>query len=178
MAAGLQLHSGGPLVLQLARHPLSNACKALLSNRGCAGCSSLRYHGTVRHRQIWRAGQTSDEALMEVGIQGSDFGASAVRLFDNLSTWPLLQEEASAVERAQQRGGKPYSSDNIWDYKPPWCQPWSVLGTGTGSILLANQTRSTVFTCIVAGGICLWWLLFLVVVPQQFKEYVQGQDLS
>ena len=66
MAAGLQLHWGGPLVYQLAKHQLSNACKAFRPNRRCAGCSSLRYQGTRRHRQIRMAGQTSDEALIEV----------------------------------------------------------------------------------------------------------------
>jgi hypothetical protein len=57
-------------------------------------------------------------------------------------------------------------SNNFWSHKPWWCQPWSILLTGSlaiaGSWLLLHIWW-------LSGGVALvvlaWWLLFLVVVP-------------
>lgn len=70
-----------------------------------------------------------------------------------------------------------YSSDNMWDYKPAWCQPWSILGSGSavvGAVALISH-NSPLFTGVVAIPIAVWWYLFLYLVPQEFKQYVQKQ---
>lgn len=67
-------------------------------------------------------------------------------------------------------------ADTLWETKPWWCQPWSILLTGvvipTGSWLVLHRLWITV---PVAGAIALWWMLFLVLVPAQYaaavKEY-------
>ncbi|NJL00315.1 MAG: hypothetical protein HC910_06980 [Spirulinaceae cyanobacterium SM2_1_0] len=59
----------------------------------------------------------------------------------------------------------------LWDYKPWWCQPWSILLTGT--LLVAGVwwlTRSLWLTLPVSGAIALWWLVFLILVPRQFRQ--------
>ena len=68
-----------------------------------------------------------------------------------------------------------YSSDNMWDYKPVWCQPWSILGSGSavvGAVALLSH-NNPLFTGLVAVPILVWWVLFLYLVPKEFKQYVQ-----
>lgn len=57
-------------------------------------------------------------------------------------------------------------SPNVWQYKPWWCQPWSIILTGggiiVGSWLLLHQVW---VTCLVSVPIALWWIYFLIVWP-------------
>ncbi|MGK7941256.1 MAG: DUF6737 family protein [Crocosphaera sp.] len=67
-------------------------------------------------------------------------------------------------------------SSNIWDYKPKWCQPWSILLTG---ILLSVGSWFTIhiiwLTAIVSTLIIVWWVYFLILYPRMFQEYVESQ---
>ncbi len=67
-------------------------------------------------------------------------------------------------------------SSNIWDYKPWWCQPWSILLTG---IILSVGSWFTLhiiwITAIVAFLIIIWWVYFLIMYPGMFKAYVENQ---
>ena len=58
-------------------------------------------------------------------------------------------------------------SKTVWDYKPWWCQPWSILLTGvgiiTGSWVLMH---SRCITVLVDVPILLWMGYFLLVYPQ------------
>jgi hypothetical protein len=60
---------------------------------------------------------------------------------------------------------------SIWDSKPWWCQPWTILLTGTAVILaswwLLHQPW---ITALVAAAIVAWWILFLVLVPQAYRN--------
>ncbi len=68
-------------------------------------------------------------------------------------------------------------SSNIWDYKPWWCQPWSILLTG---IILSVGSWFTLhiiwITAIVAFLIIIWWIYFLLMYPRMFKAYVENQN--
>ncbi|MBW4649497.1 MAG: hypothetical protein KME06_12535 [Kastovskya adunca ATA6-11-RM4] len=63
-------------------------------------------------------------------------------------------------------------SFNVWDYKPWWCQPWSILLTGLvvimGSWLL---TQTLWLTILVALPILLWWFYFLWLWPRMMQRY-------
>lgn len=54
----------------------------------------------------------------------------------------------------------------IWNYKPWWCQPWSIILTGifiiTGSWL---SFHSLIVTGIISVLIIAWWSYFLVLYP-------------
>ncbi len=67
-------------------------------------------------------------------------------------------------------------SSNIWDYKPVWCQPWSILLTGiilsVASWLTLHIMWITVIISILVG---IWWVYFLLLYPRMFKEYVESQ---
>ncbi len=67
-------------------------------------------------------------------------------------------------------------SSNIWDYKPKWCQPWSILLTG---LILSFSSWFMVhmiwITAIVSLLIIIWWVYFLILYPRMFKKYVESQ---
>ena len=70
------------------------------------------------------------------------------------------------------------SSSSLWQSKPWWCQPWTILLTGlaamAGSWLLLHRWW---ISTPVALAVMLWWWLFLVVVPRAYRaELQEGAD--
>ncbi|MCT0219475.1 hypothetical protein KQ304_10795 [Synechococcus sp. CS-1329] len=67
---------------------------------------------------------------------------------------------------------------SIWQLKPWWCQPWSILLTGVlliaGSWLWLGLWWLTV---PLAAAVLLWWWLFLVLMPSQLAS-LSGSDDS
>ncbi|HEY9624197.1 MAG TPA: DUF6737 family protein [Crinalium sp.] len=61
----------------------------------------------------------------------------------------------------------PLPSETVWNYKPWWCQPWSILLTGFsitgGSWLLLHRLW---VTTLVAVPIFAWMGFFLLVYPR------------
>jgi hypothetical protein len=59
---------------------------------------------------------------------------------------------------------------NIWDYKPWWCQPWSILLTGilliAGSWFLFHRLW---ITGLVAFPVLVWMGFFLWIYPQAMR---------
>ena len=66
--------------------------------------------------------------------------------------------------------------ERVWALKPWWCQPWSILATGLaldmGSWWLLRRLW---LSGLVFGAVALWWWLFLVLMPAQWREMVRGQ---
>ena len=63
---------------------------------------------------------------------------------------------------------------SIWDHKPWWCQPWSIVATGIAVVgvswwLLHRWWISSP----LALAIGVWWWLFLVAVPSAYQQEVQ-----
>ncbi|MGK7926360.1 MAG: DUF6737 family protein [Spirulina sp.] len=66
---------------------------------------------------------------------------------------------------------------NFWDYKPWWCQPWSILLTGGVAIALSwFLARSLWLTVLVTVPILLWWLYFLILVPWLVREAIENEN--
>jgi hypothetical protein len=65
----------------------------------------------------------------------------------------------------------------VWSYKPWWCQPWSILLTGSSLILgswgLFNRLWVTV---IVAMPMLAWMGFFILVYPQLIRGEAKGED--
>ena len=60
---------------------------------------------------------------------------------------------------------------NLWNYKPWWCQPWSIILTGI--VIISGSwwvLKILWLTILVAIPICLWWFYFLIKYPQLAKE--------
>ena len=67
-------------------------------------------------------------------------------------------------------------SSNIWDYKPWWCQPWSILSTGIGLIAGSWIMFHIIWiTIIMTILVTVWWSYFLIMYPLMFTEYVESQ---
>ena len=71
------------------------------------------------------------------------------------------------------------NSISVWDYKPAWCQPWSIILTGifivTGSWLLLHNFW---ISLAVSLPIIAWWTYFLILYPKAFAEYVASQQTT
>jgi hypothetical protein len=65
-------------------------------------------------------------------------------------------------------------SFNVWNYKPWWCQPWSILLTGLliilGSWLI---TKNFWIVLLVAFPIVLWWIYFLILYPRLVNQALE-----
>jgi cytochrome bd-type quinol oxidase subunit 2 len=62
---------------------------------------------------------------------------------------------------------------NPWQYKPWWCQPWSILLTGLGLVAAAWQLGHQLWlTGLVALPISLWMGYFLLVWPRLMQPYL------
>jgi len=64
--------------------------------------------------------------------------------------------------------------DSMWQMKPWWCQPWSIVLTGItvplGSWLLLHRLWITLPVALVMVA---WWVLFLGLVPAQYAAYAR-----
>jgi membrane protein YdbS with pleckstrin-like domain len=60
---------------------------------------------------------------------------------------------------------------DLWQSKPWWCQPWTIILTGivliTGSWLVLKNLWITLPLTI---AIIVWWTYFLVIVPRLLRE--------
>ncbi len=69
--------------------------------------------------------------------------------------------------------------DSMWQMKPWWCQPWSIVLTGVaiplGSWLVFHRLLLTLPIAVVMVG---WWMLFLVLVPAQYAAAVREAKMS
>jgi hypothetical protein len=69
------------------------------------------------------------------------------------------------------------SNSNLWESKPWWCQPWTIILTGV--IIIAGSWlvfKTLWLTLPVAILIVVWWTYFLIIVPRILAE--QDADRS
>ena len=60
---------------------------------------------------------------------------------------------------------------NPWDYKPWWCQPWSILLTGT--ILISGSWliwRMVWLTLVISVPVLTWMGFFLLIWPSLVRQ--------
>lgn len=71
----------------------------------------------------------------------------------------------------------PGRQETIWQHKPWWCQPWSILLTG---VLVVSASWIWLqlwwLTALVSAGVLLWWGLFLVLVPRAWLQAPIRED--
>ncbi len=59
---------------------------------------------------------------------------------------------------------------SLWDQKPWWCQPWTIVLSGLIAIAGSWWLLQTIWiTALVFTAIAAWWLLFLVLVPRAYR---------
>ena len=59
--------------------------------------------------------------------------------------------------------------------KPPWCQPITIVLTGSSMIVGASSIShsSLLWTAVVAVPVAVWWTVFLVLYPAEWRQYAQ-----
>ena len=63
------------------------------------------------------------------------------------------------------------ASPSLWDIKPWWCQPWSILLTGFIVPTVAWLVLHRLWIVIpITVAVLMWWWLFLYVVPKSYAE--------
>ncbi|WP_036484880.1 DUF6737 family protein [Myxosarcina sp. GI1] len=63
---------------------------------------------------------------------------------------------------------------SVWNYKPWWCQPWSIILTGVSIIGGSWLLFHTVWISVgISIPIAVWWVYFLILYPQMMKEYLE-----
>lgn len=71
------------------------------------------------------------------------------------------------------------SSESVWQYKPWWCQPWSILLTGStvmgGSWLLFHRYW---LTGLVSLPMLAWMGFFLLVFPKLALESGMVEEMK
>jgi hypothetical protein len=66
---------------------------------------------------------------------------------------------------------EPKSQASLWDQKPWWCQPWTIVLSGLITIAGSWWLLQTIWiTALVSTAIAAWWLLFLVLVPRVYRQ--------
>jgi hypothetical protein len=67
------------------------------------------------------------------------------------------------------------NNPNLWESKPWWCQPWTIILTGIIIVGGSWWLFQTIWlTLPIAILIVLWWNYFLIVVPR----ILANQDLD
>ena len=75
----------------------------------------------------------------------------------------------SAGDDTQSVNSKPRVS--LWDQKPWWCQPWTIVLSGLIAIAGSWWLLQTQWiTALVGAATFAWWLLFLVLVPRAYQQ--------
>ncbi len=63
------------------------------------------------------------------------------------------------------------ASVDLWQSKPWWCQPWTIILTGIlivlGSWMVLHSLWLTISLSIL---IVVWWTYFLILVPRMLRE--------
>jgi hypothetical protein len=74
------------------------------------------------------------------------------------------------------RVGKSGDAASIWQLKPWWCQPWSILITGGAIVYLSWLGLHRLWiTAPLFGAVLLWWWLFLWLVPASYRQQLEAE---
>jgi hypothetical protein len=92
----------------------------------------------------------------------------------NVNQQPLTpgaaDNEAGVVASLGSQAVEPKLPTSLWDQKPWWCQPWTIVLSGLIAIAGSWWLLRTVWiTALVFAAIAAWWLLFLVLVPRAYQ---------
>lgn len=136
-------------------------------------CSFPQTNAIEPPLDAWHAGTTSHQYSISCKIEDRRHVVHLRYALQDVTDLPDSTEAFAPAPAPQKR----YESTNMWEYKPQWCQPWSILLTGSLIISAVNfvSHSSYLFTGLVAVPVLIWWYLFLILVPQSFRSYVQEQ---
>jgi hypothetical protein len=60
---------------------------------------------------------------------------------------------------------------DLWQSKPWWCQPWTIILTGILLVAVSWLVLHSLWLTIPLGVlIVVWWTYFLILVPRMLRE--------
>ncbi|CAH8301321.1 unnamed protein product [Eruca vesicaria subsp. sativa] len=63
--------------------------------------------------------------------------------------------------------------DSVWDTKPSWCQPWTIVVTGLSVVACSwGILHSVLASSLAVGLISAWWYIFLYSYPKSYSEMI------
>lgn len=128
--------------------------EALFITFTMAVCFCLAALPSTGRKALVRTASRSSNAITRNAVPSWRRSRATVMGADKISRTP-----AEIVRDAQ----RVYGAD-----KPPWCQPWTIVGTGavaiSGSWAVFRGWTAPV-AVLVTGGVLLWWYAFLVLYP-------------
>ncbi|URD97838.1 hypothetical protein MUK42_30566 [Musa troglodytarum] len=63
--------------------------------------------------------------------------------------------------------------DSVWDTKPSWCQPWTILLTGVAVVACSwTILHSAAISIGLSILICGWWYIFLYAYPKAYSDMI------
>jgi hypothetical protein len=66
-------------------------------------------------------------------------------------------------------------SFSVWNYKPWWCQPWSIILTGMVIIGGSWQLLQNIpITALLSILVISWWVYFLILYPRLVKKMLNA----
>lgn len=133
---------------------------------------STHVHDNGRDSQHREQQQHGAEANMDQS--SNDSLLDVVNMFDAGDADTVSYQPSSG--QSYKQPDRP-SNPDFWAYKPVWCQPWSIVASGTAFVAGARWISggSIIATCIAAAPILVWWYLFLVLVPADFRKYAEDK---
>ncbi len=70
----------------------------------------------------------------------------------------------------------PQKPTSVWQYKPWWCQPWSILLTGTTIITASWLLFHKIWlTILVSIPLLTWMGFFLLIYPKAYMQMMREQ---
>eukprot|EP00270_Netrium_digitus_P012793 TRINITY_DN4196_c0_g1_i2.p1 TRINITY_DN4196_c0_g1~~TRINITY_DN4196_c0_g1_i2.p1 ORF type:complete len:200 (-),score=22.14 TRINITY_DN4196_c0_g1_i2:72-671(-) len=83
------------------------------------------------------------------------------------------QRRSAQAETVRRIQGQP--SVDVWQTKPAWCQPWTILLTGSSAVVGSWELlHISWLTVIITVGVGAWWFVFLVLYPKAYEEMVMS----
>ena len=62
------------------------------------------------------------------------------------------------------------SKKSLWDSKPFWCQPWSIISFGVLVLIISwNLFENATVTSVLLFLVFVWWILFLIIAPYLYQ---------
>ena len=119
--------------------------------------------------------EDSAEPSLTPGTAGSsaanDFSLGAQALDVKISGAQPLGTNSVGTQDQIAKIRHPNPKASLWDSKPWWCQPWTIVLSGLIAIAASWWLVHQVWiTTLVSTAIAAWWLLFLVIVPRSYQE--------
>ncbi|OUC16465.1 MAG: hypothetical protein B0A82_01500 [Alkalinema sp. CACIAM 70d] len=75
--------------------------------------------------------------------------------------------------------GSPVPESTVWQYKPWWCQPWSIVLTGVTIIAGSWWLLRMVWVTVLVGfPIGLWMVYFVLIYPKLMADSGLLQEIA